>query len=62
MQRIFEPFERVARNGEPKGLGLGLYISRQLAQSHGGELAVESTPGEGSVFTLTLPLVSADPA
>jgi signal transduction histidine kinase len=62
MQRIFEPFERVARNGEPKGLGLGLYISRQLAQSHGGELAVESTPGQGSVFTLTLPLVSADPA
>jgi signal transduction histidine kinase len=55
-QRIFEPFERVARNGEPKGLGLGLYISRQLAQSHGGDLAVESTPGEGSVFTLTLPL------
>ncbi len=55
MLRIFEPFERVARNGEPKGLGLGLYISRQLAQSHGGELSVSSTPGEGSVFTLTLP-------
>ncbi|GAB3460543.1 hybrid sensor histidine kinase/response regulator [Massilia terrae] len=55
MLRIFEPFERVARNGEPKGLGLGLYISRQLAQSHGGELSVVSTPGEGSVFTLTLP-------
>ncbi|MGZ5200277.1 MAG: hybrid sensor histidine kinase/response regulator [Telluria sp.] len=59
VQRIFEPFERVARNGEPKGLGLGLYISRQLAQSHEGELAVQSTPGEGSVFTLTLPLCDA---
>ena len=60
VQRIFEPFERVARNGEPKGLGLGLYISRQLAQSHGGDLGVQSTPGEGSVFTLTLPLECAD--
>jgi signal transduction histidine kinase len=55
-QRIFEPFERVARNGEPKGLGLGLYISRQLANSHDGDLAVQSKPNEGSVFTLTLPL------
>jgi len=55
LERIFEPYERGARNGEPKGLGLGLYISRQLAISHGGELKVSSTPGEGSVFCLVLP-------
>lgn len=55
LERIFEPYERGARNGEPKGLGLGLYISRQLAISHGGELRVTSQPGEGSVFSLVLP-------
>lgn len=55
LERIFEPYERGARNGEPKGLGLGLYISRQLALSHGGQLCVTSKPGEGSTFTLTLP-------
>lgn len=55
LDRIFEPYERGARNGEPKGLGLGLYISRQLAVSHGGELRVTSKPGEGSTFTLILP-------
>ena len=55
LERIFEPYERGARNGEPKGLGLGLYISRQLAISHGGELRVASKPGEGSVFSLVLP-------
>jgi len=55
LDRIFEPYERGARNGEPKGLGLGLYISRQLAISHGGELRVTSVPGEGSTFSLVLP-------
>jgi len=55
LERIFEPYERGARNGEPKGLGLGLYISRQLAMSHGGELRVTSQPGEGSTFSLVLP-------
>lgn len=55
LERIFEPYERGARNGEPKGLGLGLYISRQLAISHGGELRVASKPGEGSIFSLVLP-------
>ena len=55
IERIFEPFERGTRNGEPKGLGLGLYISRQLAVAHGGELTVISTPGQGSTFSLSLP-------
>jgi signal transduction histidine kinase len=55
IERIFEPYERGARNGEPKGLGLGLYISRQLAVAHGGELKVSSTPGQGTTFSLVLP-------
>jgi signal transduction histidine kinase len=59
MERIFEPYERGARNGEPKGLGLGLYISRQLAASHGGELVVASTPGQGAAFSLVLPALAA---
>jgi signal transduction histidine kinase len=55
IDRIFEPYERGAKSGEPKGLGLGLYISRQLATSHGGELTVQSTPGQGATFSLLLP-------
>jgi signal transduction histidine kinase len=55
LERIFEPYERGARAGEPKGLGLGLYISRQLATSHGGRLSVASTLGQGATFSLTLP-------
>jgi signal transduction histidine kinase len=59
IERIFEPFERGARSGEPKGLGLGLYISRQLALSHGGTLTVDSRPGEGATFCLSLPVMAA---
>jgi signal transduction histidine kinase len=59
LERIFEPYERGAKSGEPKGLGLGLYISRQLALSHGGQLTVESTPGEGATFSLILPCTEA---
>jgi signal transduction histidine kinase len=55
IERIFEPYERGAKSGEPKGLGLGLYISRQLATSHGGELTVQSAPGQGATFSLLLP-------
>jgi signal transduction histidine kinase len=52
--RIFERFERVARPG-CGGLGLGLYISRQIVEAHGGAIRAESEPGRGAVFTVTLP-------
>lgn len=55
--RIFEKFERLGRSGDG-GSGLGLYISRRLARAMGGELSVESRPGEGARFILEVP---ADP-
>ena len=52
--RIFEKFERVDP-GEPGGTGLGLYIARRLARAMGGDLVVESAPGQGARFTFSLP-------
>ncbi|EYF04668.1 sensor histidine kinase [Chondromyces apiculatus] len=54
--RIFERFERAVPVRHFGGLGLGLYIARAVAQAHGGSIRVESEPGEGSVFTVELPL------
>ena len=53
-QRIFEKFERLGNNKVREGLGMGLYIARQLAEAHGGSLSVSSNLGEGSRFTLCL--------
>lgn len=50
---VFEPFVTT----KAEGTGLGLAISRQIAAAHGGHLNYESTPGEGTTFSLTLPLV-----
>jgi signal transduction histidine kinase len=52
-QRIFERFERAEAKEE--GAGLGLAISRRLARSMGGDVSLDSQPGEGARFTLTLP-------
>ena len=60
-QKIFEPYERGVGNEVPSGLGLGLYISRELAEVHEGTLTVASIPGEGAVFSLTLPRRDAPP-
>jgi signal transduction histidine kinase len=57
-QKIFEKFYRV---GDPlvhntKGSGLGLSLVQHIARAHGGDIAVDSTPGAGSKFTITLPV------
>jgi len=51
---IFDRFRQVEKRGR-KALGLGLYISRSIIQSHGGRIWAESVPGEGSTFLFTLP-------
>ncbi len=53
--RIFEKFERIDPV-EPGGSGLGLYIARRLARAMGGDVTLDSAPGEGARFTLRLPV------
>jgi signal transduction histidine kinase len=56
LEKVFEPFVQVGAPVSPdEGVGLGLWISRDLASAMGGELSVRSELGQGSVFTLTLP-------
>lgn len=55
LQRIFGRFERAVPTQNYGGLGLGLYIARQIVEAHGGSIAVASEVGAGSTFTVTLP-------
>jgi signal transduction histidine kinase len=66
MATIFDPFRQGSqseRAGSRRGLGLGLFIARQIAEAHGGSLAVASTPEAGTTFTVSLPRThpGADP-
>jgi two-component system phosphate regulon sensor histidine kinase PhoR len=53
---IFERFYRVDSSRQYRGTGLGLAIAKHIVQSHGGEVAVESRKGEGSIFSFTVPV------
>ena len=55
-KRIFQQFERGQDNADASGFGLGLYISQQLVEAHGGTIELVSEAGKGAVFTVCLPL------
>src|SRR5262249_1182756 len=57
LSRLFPRFGRIvtAENSNVGGIGLGLFVSRELAREHGGDITVVSTPGQGSEFILELP-------
>jgi len=60
LARIFDPFFTTKEPG--KGTGLGLHIVREIVRGYGGEVTVDSTLGEGTVFTVKLPADSGSPA
>ncbi len=57
--KIFERFERAVGARNISGLGLGLYVSRQIVSAHKGEIVLESAPGNGAKFIVKIPLKQA---
>jgi signal transduction histidine kinase len=63
LSRIFERFyqvDKARRGGKDRGVGLGLAISRQIVDAHGGRIVAQSVVGKGSRFTVQLPIVRPD--
>jgi signal transduction histidine kinase len=60
IEAIFKPHVRLTSDEPraPRGSGLGLHIARLIIEAHGGELSVESKLGQGTTFTVSLPLVA----
>ena len=54
MNKMFDQFERGNRTDQSRGFGLGLWVARRIARLHGGDIQVESHPGSGTCFTLTI--------
>ncbi len=61
MARIFELFHREEPTSHLPGQGLGLFITKQIIESHGGSISVDSQPGSGSTFLIQVPLASDRP-
>ena len=64
LPRLFDRFHRVqgVRSRSHEGTGIGLAMVRELSRLQGGEVQVDSTPGEGATFTVTLPWTAVEPA
>jgi signal transduction histidine kinase len=56
--KVFERYERAVSSRNVSGLGLGLFISREIIEAHGGSIQVASEAGKGSLFTVMLPLLA----
>ncbi|MEG5052250.1 MULTISPECIES: MASE1 domain-containing protein [unclassified Microcoleus] len=59
-ESLFELYVQDPNSRQLTGLGLGLYLSKQIIKAHGGSIGVESTPGGGSTFWFSLPAVNSD--
>lgn len=58
---VFDKYRRASSAKATEGLGLGLYISRKIIEAHGGEIGVDSAPGQGATFFFRLPRIAAAP-
>jgi signal transduction histidine kinase len=56
-ERVFRRFERATSSRNVSGLGLGLFISRQIVEAHGGRIALDDVDGGGAAFVVELPLL-----